>query len=93
MSKRCLTCGMYSNENEVLRIKNQKLEAELQTLREAECATCNIVIDKQLKLEAEIQALREAAGRVAFECEADDWACMPSIEGSKRLANLLEGEE
>lgn len=33
MSKRCLTCGMYSNENEVLRIKNQKLEAELEALR------------------------------------------------------------
>ena len=41
---------------------------------------------------AELAKLREAADRVAFEAEADDWSCMPSIQACKKLAAALEGE-
>ena len=42
------------------------------------------------KLTDENERLREAAERVAFEAEADDWACEPSIQACKNLAALLE---
>ena len=35
MSKRCLTCGMHSNENRVLKTKITKLEAEVARLKAA----------------------------------------------------------
>jgi len=45
------------------------------------------------ELEANNKTLREAAWRVVFEAEADQWSCMPSIEGCKNLAKALgEGE-
>ena len=55
MSKRCLTCGMHSSENKVLRIKNQKLEAENQRLRDWQ----ELAFDVHPNIDLDIEALKE----------------------------------
>ena len=65
-----------------------KLEADNAKLREAN-DVCTLHC---MEITGHLDKLREAADRVAFEAEADDWSCMPSIQACKKLAAALEGE-
>ena len=71
------------------RSKIAELEAQV-----AELTKVNVLLGGATDaLGAELAKLREAADRVAFEAEADDWSCMPSIQACKKLAAALEVDD